>query len=516
MRSLYLLIILCLLPFVLIAFYVYPSLDDLSIPLNIREHGTSRIDLFTSLMQNWNGRYTSNFLAVFSPLTFGSLLGYRLALMLQIPALYFAMYYFLKCLLRSSDLQTSNFHMLSAALLLIYLNLLPDITETIYWLSGAKVYTWALIVQLLVAGLMISSAERQRVGKTLLIAFLIFILCGFNEIALAINLLLAIGYFLLPIIQNRFQRFNYTGSLLAVKKANIKCPYNHEIESTLSTSKASNVTLISAFLSFHRLLPSLVVVIAAIIVLTSPGNEGRLWHFPEGGQSGSSLIIATVSTAKLFGVIMQSIPLLLTGFFLFPYLKANLFHPVIRPFVFWNPAMVAAFTLLFIFGAFIVPAWAMGINPPMRIYNYLALYVIFFIFWFLFSCHAWLQGKGIQLYPAFTGAGKWIVAGLIFIAMAGDFHKEPGPEGPFTYRGNLARVTSDLVLRAETYRRALMEREEIILREKALGNKHIVVPALSDPPSSILYLDITPDPNHWMNLLQARYYGIEKIELEQE
>jgi len=514
MRALYLLIILCLLPFVLIAFFVYPSLDDLSIPLIIREYGTSRIDLFTSLMQNWNGRYTSNLLAVVSPLTFGSFLGYRLALMMQIPALYFALYYFLKCLLQSSDLQNSNFHMLSAALLLIYLNLLPDITETIYWLSGAKVYTWALIAQLLVAGLMISSAERQSIGKTLLIAFLIFILCGFNEIALAINLLLAIGFVLLPIFQNVFQRFNHTGSLLATKKANINCPDNHESESTPAPSRSSNITLTSTFFSYHRLLPSLVVVIAAIIVLTSPGNEGRLWHFPEGGQLGTSLIIATVSTAKLFGVILQSIPLLLFGFFLFPHLKADHFHPVIRPFVFWNPAMVAAFTLLFIFGAFIVPAWAMGINPPMRVYNFLALYVIFIIFWFLFSCHAWLQGKGIQLYPAFTGLGKWIVAGLIFMAMAGDFHKEPGPQGPFTYRGNLARVTSDLVLRAETYRRALMERKEIISREKARGNKNIVVPALSDPPSSILFLDITPDPKHRINLLQARFYGVEKIAVE--
>jgi len=517
MRLLYLLIILCLLPYVILVFFVFPSLDDLSIPLNIRELGTSRFELFTSLMQHWNGRYTSNFLAVVSPLTFGSLFGYRLALMLQLPALYFALYYFLLRLLRHdahSVFSRDRIHLLSASLLLIYLNLLPDITETIYWLSGAKVYTWALFVQLFVLGLMVSAEIKPGSGKAILLAVLIFILCGFNEIVLAINVFIAYGYLVWPLILKALRKHADTGKVMLSEKKILQKPIPSATENTPLEKEQTYALLPAKSFSLHRILPFLVVMVSSIIVLASPGNEGRLWHFPEGGQIDSTIRIAAISSAKLAGVMMQSMPLVLTGFLLFPHLKASLLPAFLRPLAGWNPALVMMAALLFFFGAMAVPAWAMGINPPMRIYNFLGLYFIGFFFWFLFSLRHWLQARSIPVHAAFTGAGKWIVICLIFLAMAGDFHKEPGPDGAFTYRGNMARVVSDLVLRAGPYKRTMQEREAIIIHQMAIGNYHVIVPPLYNPPTSILYLDITCDPGYWINLLQARMYGIEKLSVE--
>ena len=518
MKTLYLLVILCLLPFVILSFFVHPSLDDLSIPISIRDFGTTRMELFTMLMQNWNGRFTSNILAVVSPLTFGSLTGYRLALALQLPALYFALYFFLKRLLQTAMFPKIQTHLLSAAMLLLYLNLLPDITETIYWLSGAKVYTWALIVQLVVAGLLLSMAEKESTGKTLLISGLIFILCGFNEIALVINAFIVIGYFIWPFFRKAFRATLSGNSPLAriPNCVDASSPSGHPVESKDLVFRADHKARLCASLSIHKILPMLSVVAAAIIVLTSPGNEGRLWHFPEGGHLGSTVRIAGISGAKLLGVMMQNMPLILVGFLLFPNLKASLLHPMLRPIACLHPAIVAAIALLFLFGAFAVPSWAMGINPPMRIYNFLVLYVMGFFLLFLFSLNSWMHDRKLQFYQPFGGAGKWVVVGLIFMAMAGDFHKEPGPEGPFTYRGNLARVTSDLVLRAGPFNRAMHERKAKVSQLKALGIQHVVVPPLINPPSSILFLDITYNPNHRINLLQAAFYGIEKIEVKND
>jgi hypothetical protein len=170
-----------------------------------------------------------------------------------------------------------------------------------------------------------------------------------------------------------------------------------------------------------------------------------------------------------------------------------------------------------------VPAWAMGINPPLRIYNYLGLFALGFFFWGLFSLHAWLTRKGIPLYPAFTGWGQSALIALIVLAMAADFHKQPTPFGEkvhpgtlYTYRGNLPRVTSDLFFRVGPYQETLKQREALITQQKALGATSVTVPPLVNPPGSILFLDITPNPNHWINNLQARWYGVEKIEVSGE
>ena len=243
-----------------------------------------------------------------------------------------------------------------------------------------------------------------------------------------------------------------------------------------------------------------------------------MWHFPGGGDVFTALGIAALSTGKLLGAMLQQMPLWLAGLLLMPHLTPEALRPPLRPLANLHPALVAAIALLTLFAAMLVPAWAMGINPPLRIYNYLAIYFMGFFFWMLISLHAWLRKKEIPLYPAFTGLGRMAVVLLIFVAMAGDFHKQPTPFGMhasqstlYTFRGNLPRVTSDLLLRAKPYSQALQQRQQYVNQQKALGHTHIVLEPLHNPPTSILFLDITADPAHWINMLQAEYYGVESI-----
>jgi hypothetical protein len=533
---------LLLLPFMALVFYVHPGLDDLSIPLMLRAGEGSRMEVFQQLMYGWNGRYTSNLLAVLSPYTWESLFGYRLALLLHFPALYFALYYLLNRLLSPLNAQpgiqsspslstppgppaapssltshvssltshlsslpshfSSLTSLLSAALLLLYLHWLPDITESIYWLSGAMVYTWALIVQLLVLALMAASLEKPTRNKTILLALLLFLASGFNEIALAINLLLAFGYWLLAAPRLRLR--------LRLREPHAPSPRPHAF---------SHFSLLISH--FSPLFLS--VLLAAAIVLSSPGNTGRMYHFPGGGDVLATLTIAAVSTGKLLGVMAQNLPLLLFGFLLLPHLHSDALRPALRPLARMHPLWVAALGLLFLFACMVVPAWAMGMNPPLRIYNYLGLFFMGFFFWGLFCLHAWLHKKQIALYPAFTGWGRAALILIIFLAMAFDFHKQPTPFGGKTdtetlyiYRGNLPRVTSDLFLRARPYSEALQKRQAYVNQQKALGKDSLTVPPIPNPPTSILFLDITTDPTHWINMLQAEWYGLEQIAVDSD
>ncbi len=487
-RYLYWFVLLLLLPFVLLALFVHPSLDDLSVPLMLRGGQGTRLEIFGQLMQTWNGRYTSNILAVLSPFTWQSLAGHRLLLLIQFPALYFALYYLLGRVLSpvlSIALTRRRLHLLSATLLLLYLHWLPDITESIYWLSGAKVYTWALIVQLMVLGLMADSIEKLMHTKTIILALLLFLSGGFNEIALTINFILAVTYWLLP---------HYPSSI---------------------THYPLPIT--------RYLLPLIAVVLSAFVVLTSEGNDGRMWHFPGGGNLLATFTIAALSTGKLLGVMAQNLPLLLFGFLLLPHLGSNALRPALRPMARLHPLGVACLGLLFLFGAMAVPAWAMGINPPMRIYNFMSLYFMGFFFWGLFSLNHWLRKKEIAFYPAFAGWGRHILILIIFLAMALDFHKQPLPPGYtgkhgtlYTYRGNLPLVTSDLLLRAKPFSKAMKQRQQYVNQQKAAGQTHIVAVPLQNPPSSILFIDITSDSSYWINMLQAEWYGVESIKVRGE
>jgi hypothetical protein len=248
-----------------------------------------------------------------------------------------------------------------------------------------------------------------------------------------------------------------------------------------------------------------------------------MYHFPRGGDVLATLTIAAVSTGKLLGVMAQNLPLLLFGFLLLPHLHSDALRPALRPLARIHPLWVAALGLLFLFACMVVPAWAMGMNPPLRIYNYLGLFFMGFFFWGLFCLHAWLHKKQIALYPAFTGWGRAALILIIFLAMAFDFHKQPTPFGGKTdtetlyiYRGNLPRVTSDLILRARPYSEALQKRQAYVNQQKALGKDSLTVPPIPNPPTSILFLDITPDPTHWINMLQAEWYGIGQIAVDSD
>jgi hypothetical protein len=180
---LFLILVVLFLPYLILCFFAHPVADDLSY-----SHKTMSLGLWPAMQHDylhWNGRYFSNFLVMASPLCFDSLLLYRLCAFALILALPCAVYFFIRSLLREK-LSKPQFVFASGLLSLLWLNLLPTIAQGIYWYTGAMTYVAGVILFLLYAGHLLrmingSSAITGWRGIALL-AILLFLSCGFNEV----------------------------------------------------------------------------------------------------------------------------------------------------------------------------------------------------------------------------------------------------------------------------------------------------------------------------------------------
>ncbi len=82
------------------------------------------------------------------------------------------------------------------------------------------------------------------------------------------------------------------------------------------------------------------------------------------------------------------------------------------------------------------------------------------------------------------------------------------------FGGNVPQAWYDLVLRAPDYHRQMTQREDVIHQAKQRGETKVAVPSLEHPPATIFFIDMTPDPRHWINPLYARHYGLERVWVE--
>tara|TARA_Y100000589_G_C27182081_1_gene641217 strand:+ start:1878 stop:3083 length:1206 start_codon:yes stop_codon:yes gene_type:complete len=136
-------------------------------------------DFFEAVMNErrvWNGRYISNFLVFFSPLNWGGLQGYKI-----FPAILILFIFLGSCLIYY-NLGFKEFLLISIVNTLISLSIMPDITEGIYWYTGAITYIPGLIFFLIGCSILFKNFNKLNLGICSILVLLFVISSGFNEI----------------------------------------------------------------------------------------------------------------------------------------------------------------------------------------------------------------------------------------------------------------------------------------------------------------------------------------------
>ena len=461
-------VVLLLIPFLLLSFIVWPSSDDYAVLFLVQEYQQSIFHIYGRLYSTWVGRYSTLLGALLSPVVVYHLWFYRFLVFITWVLLLVAVNWFWRGVL-VKDRGTLSHWMWAGVFVLLWVQAVPGMPDSFYWHSGVVVYTWPLIFFFFAAGGLLRWGQSGVVMRVLVVGA-VFLMVGFNELAALLAIMIVAGVF--------FQG-------LAYKK---------------QSGSTVRWWLLSA------------VVTGILILLLSPGNVQRMAFFSEGRDLFGAAYIAYTSLVKLNGVNLISLPLWLVLWVLFPLLNHEHFHTSLQPFLSWHPLVVLVGGQLAFYGFMLIPAWSMGIVPPLRIYNFLTPLWLLWFLWLTISLRFYLAKDKTFVWSAVSGKSLNAMVLLIGLSIMVNFVKVPG--GDYVYGGNVPRAWSDLVFRAAPFNRAMHEREALIYAAIEEGKQEVVLPALKDPPGTIFFLDITSDPDHWINILYARHYGVDRVSLE--
>ena len=171
------LILVCLVVLLIYAvtgLYAFPSGDDFDYACIGRN--SNFIDNVLNERTRWNGRYFSNFLVIGSPLNSGGITLYQLMPTLLISIIWLGSFLFFKCILDTKSL------LISLVSTVMRFSIMPDITEGIYWYTGAVSYIPAGALFLISLGLLYKYWIEQKKWVIIPILIIQIIASGFNEI----------------------------------------------------------------------------------------------------------------------------------------------------------------------------------------------------------------------------------------------------------------------------------------------------------------------------------------------
>ncbi|NNM94539.1 MAG: hypothetical protein HKL88_03640 [Bacteroidia bacterium] len=455
--SLLLFLTSCLLiPFLALCLFAYPSADDFGY--------TAQAPFWHSqwnLLRFWNGRYTANFLVLCNPFIYGSLLGYRLSAMLLLILVPVSIYTLLRSVWGKAFtvVQTLVFAFIISALII---DLLPSLAEGIYWYTGSVTYMLGAIVACFYTALVVRYYKGEiiigRFIHLLLCMLLLIISIGFNEVQMLILLVAHLAVW------------------LWVKKGK------------------AGWSLAAA------ILPAICVVFSLLLIL-SPGNHVRGSYFTGNYRPFYSLGMTLLQMIRFCFGFATFGPLLLSGILFIPVSRIlERRVPVfgilgrIKPLIWFA-------TLLIILFLCIYPAyWGTGILGQHRTVNTACYF--FVLMWFLLLHSLYVSYKPFDKYAALLSRKARLYLTIMLAAM-------------LMFSGNSGTAIQEIATgKIKGFDREMKNRFSLI-QEGVLGQrKELMVPVLQNRPQSLFVLDLQPDCNHWINQIEARFFGLNNICLD--
>ena len=451
----------CVLPFLVLAFYSHPALDDFAFSTILRTHSVAAYtwDIYAT----HSGRFSSSLFSA-THLLFDAHMG-------SYPYLIFG---FISLFCGSLFAATIAFVpgqwpvkiSTGSILLIMGLSYFPWPAEGLFWLTGVVAYLMPLILTcwllLLLAGCYAAPEKKSQLGRWLLMGTLGFLISGFSEIGALLLLLVVGALWVLPSLRPVRWEAHWVGVAIAA---------------------GCLLTLIAPG-NFHRL-------------HARPGYHMQLVH---------SAMLAMVGTAYLLLNWLGNALLLALTLVLLPVSQATtryagrslLNRLTLGPVWLW-PLLL----LMGLFGATWFCYLVQGIGPALRVKN--ILYFYFLICWFL-SVHAGV-GRYALAWPLRYPAA-WplrAAAGILILCLFfTDHNQNLVHEGLGKAPNTVVQAYRDwLSGDAARYSAAEYARYQQI---RTNPQDSIQLPELPVRPITLVYLDISYNPALWGNQVYARFF----------
>ncbi len=443
------LLLLALARYLWLACYVHPFADDLAYAF-----AGMHSDLLDRLVREyhfWNGRYFSNVLVLRGPMVLGWEAGlplYRLIPVLLLLATWWAASYLIRTI-ADGRLSRSDAALGGLFFLLVFLNAMPDLSEGIYWYTGAVTYQLPNILMLLLAAawcLHIRSGWRSPTRRYVWMALLTVVIAGCNEQHMA---LLVLAHAVLFAVHWRM------------------------------TGKPEALTMTVFILSLMCL----------VVVAVAPGNAVRGAHFPARHDLLPTLGYAVLQAGRFIGTWLFTTMLLPASFFFLVWFRHSSLDPTWCRMDRWV-ALAIPFAVVFV--SMLLPYWSTGILGQYRTVN-AALF--FFIPAWLLALAVWEVQVFRARWPLTVPGGSLVNFGLTVAVLLFVF-------------GNDRYVTADLLSgRMERYDAAVMDRVGLIRTAVTTGVREVLLPPFHEEPRCLKIVQPGTDPDNWINHSMAQYFG---------
>lgn len=180
----YFIILFTIAPFLILCAYSVPLGDDFWYASAFRDYGILGTQSY--YYHEWSGRYMATFLiSTLNPLSYGNInLGFLHPLTLLIGTA-LSLKFLIDTLINYFKLDLSKI-LCYSIFLFFYLNYLPDVGETFYWMAGAYTYQVPIIFLMIYIGLLIKIIKINSATKNfrdvILALICLFIILGSNEV----------------------------------------------------------------------------------------------------------------------------------------------------------------------------------------------------------------------------------------------------------------------------------------------------------------------------------------------
>ena len=437
-----------------VAAYIHPYADDLTYAVTGRNSDLlQRLDVE---FRYWNGRYFSNILVLRGPLNLGMERGlplYRLVPVVLLALCISAAFVALRAAFPNT-LTRMPALLVALSFTLLNVHLMPHAGEGLYWYTGAVTYLLPNLFMLLnVAVLLYWRSSRSTLKRVLLgstSAILIAAIVGSNEVAMVHALLLQ------------------GAALILARNSGMR-------------------NLLIGLLVWGLLCSSLVYI--------APGNAVREAHFINTGQPLRTVGYSAVQTVRFTGLWLLSPVFLFASILVLQWGRGLRQDDAFRNFLQHTSRwLVLALPVLAVFFAMALPYWGTGMLGQHRTVN-AALFLFLPFVWF--ALLVWdaqvLQRSGRRLVVQNRIVHR---TALVIAAFALLFLRQDGAVTADLWSGTLKDYDAQCTSRYAQVQEAIRS-----------GADTLELDRLHNAPRSLQVLDITADPDHFMNRGLVLYFG---------
>lgn len=450
----------CVLPFLVLAFYSHPSLDDFTISTILRRHNV--VAYTWDIYATHSGRFSSSLFSVTHQL-FDAHPGWYPYLIFGFVGLFCSSLFGAATALVPGKWP---FNLLAGSIIVIAgLSFFPWPAEGLFWLTGAVAYLTPLTLTcwllMLLARWYAVSPKKYQFGLQLLGGVLGFLLAGFSEISALLLLLVGSALWGLPGLRPARREAHWIGAAIAA---------------------------------------------GCLLTLAAPGNFHRLSTRPGHVQVAHSAGLAVAGTVYLLINWVGNALLLALTLVLLPVSQATTRYPgrsllnrlMAGPIWLWPLLLVVG-----LFGSMWFCYTVQGIGPALRVKN--ILYFYFLICWFL-SVHA-AVGRYAPTWPLRYPAG-WplrAAAGVVLCCLfLTDHNQNLVHEGIGRAPNTVVQAYRDwLSGDAARYSAAQYARYRLL---RTTRQDSVRLPELPVRPVTLIYVDISYNSALWGNQVYAQFF----------